>query len=333
MSDKEMSNRLRRAVYDGDLKTIQRLLKGGVDVNSRFWYESTLLHEAVSMDNADLVEMLIKAGANVNSTNKDGRTALHLACRGGNAEIVGKLIAAGCDVNKRTLDGKSCLHVAAWRGHEEVIRTLVKEGADVNIQDAEGCPPLYWAARSNHLNITQTLVEAGAKINYKVKDKWPPLQAALHHGHTTVARYLILQGAETNVSIQNKNVLSLMISNKSIPQQGIQEMMELLVQAGYNLHRTSWTSSTVQSSTISKKTCLDLSQKLADSPEQFLSTWLDRTKLCIPSLAQLCRARIRKRLNYCNCGRSIVRSLTFLPIPALLMDFLSLRDEPSLKLN
>lgn len=133
--------------------------------------------------------------------------------------------------------------------------------------------------------------------------------------------------------LQNKNVLSLMISNKSIPQQGIQEMMELLVQAGYNLHRTSWTSSTVQSSTISKKTCLDLSQKLADSPEQFLSTWLDRRKLCIPSLAQLCRARIRKRLNYCNCGRSIVRSLTFLPIPALLMDFLSLRDEPSLKLK
>lgn len=35
-----------------------------------FQYESTLLHEAVSMDNADLVEMLIKAGANVNSTNK-----------------------------------------------------------------------------------------------------------------------------------------------------------------------------------------------------------------------------------------------------------------------
>ncbi|KAL8609681.1 hypothetical protein ACOMHN_042720 [Nucella lapillus] len=273
------------------------------------------------MSSVDLVQMLIHAGANVNSANQDGRTALHLACRGGYLNIVRSLIAAGTNVNRRTQDGKTCLHVAVWRGHEPVVQELVKAGADVNIPDSEGCTPVYWAARSNYMAILTVLVCAGAKVNYRVKSQWTPLHMALHLGHIDV----------------KKTVVSLLMENQHLSQQEREETLDMLVQAGYNIHKDTWTPSHPPSSSSSSSSSSSVSQgpkrrenkKDADSPAQLMARFVDRKKATIAKLTCLCRTRLRKRLSYCHKGRSITGGVAKLPLPSIMLDFLSFHGDAS----
>ncbi|KAK7464615.1 hypothetical protein BaRGS_00037854 [Batillaria attramentaria] len=290
-------------------------------------YDSTLLHEAVSMSSAELVEMLIRAGADANRTNQDGRTALHLACRGGHVDIVRSLIAAG------TNDGKTCLHVAVWRGHEDVVRLLVQSHADVNIPDSEGCTALYWAARSSYLPILKMLVASGAKVNYRVKSKWTPLHMALHLGHMTVVKYLILQGAETNIVVENKTVVSLLMGNEHLSPQVVRDTLDMFVRAGYNLNKDTWSPPPVAASskTGSCNRTSDIDRGFAEFSKQSVLKWLESRRTEVPCLVALCRTRIRKRLSYCNKGRSIIPVLPKLPVPSLFIDYLGFQGDALLK--
>ncbi|KAK7477797.1 hypothetical protein BaRGS_00030980 [Batillaria attramentaria] len=314
MSDKQLSSKLRRAINSGDFKTVQRLVKGGVDVNAS--YDSTLLHEAVSMSSAELVEMLIRAGADANRTNQDGRTALHLACRGGHVDIVRSLIAAG------TNDGKTCLHVGSlgadmkmwfdcWSSLMQTSTSLI----------SEGCTALYWAARSSYLPILKMLVASGAKVNYRVKSKWTPLHMALHLGHMTVVKYLILQGAETNIVVENKTVVSLLMGNEHLSPQVVRDTLDMFVRAGYNLNKDTWSPPPVAASskTGSCNRTSDIDRGFAEFSKQSVLKWLESRRTEVPCLVALCRTRIRKRLSYCNKGRSIIPVLPNCQCPHCLL--------------
>lgn len=303
----------------------------GNNITTGTWnYDSTLLHEAVSLSNVELVSMLIRAGADVNSINQDGRTALHLACRGGNVDIVRALIAAGTNTNKRTVDGKTCLQVAVWRGHEEIVVLLVEAGADVNIPDSDGCSPLYWAARSNYLSIMEMLIDAGAKVNFRVKSKWTPLHMALHLGHMDVVNCLLLHGAETNIVVDSKSVVCLLIHNKHLTHQARLEALEMFIQAGYNIHKDSWTPASTILSPSSPSAALSSSVVKTTNvliDDDLMVQWLEKKKEQLPRLTYLCRTRIRKRLIYCNKGKSIVNIVLKLPVPSILKNFVGFKGD------
>ncbi|XP_076459358.1 uncharacterized protein LOC143292723 [Babylonia areolata] len=331
MSDRQLLSKLRCAINLGDLTTIRRLLKGGVDVNVKFWYGSTLLHDAVSMLNVDLVEVLLRAGADVNSPNKGGRIPLHLACRAGALKIVQMLIAAGSNVNRRTVDGRTCLHVTIWRDYEKVVEELLKAGADPNIPDSEGCTPLQFATQYKCFSTMQVLVEAGARVNYTVKGRSPLLQA-LEQGNIKIVRFLLLHGAETNIMGmgKNKSAVSLLMEGPIVIQELRERTLDMLVQAGYKLHKDPWvpSDSSPSSSTSRAPPCRRDEKQATESPAQLMEKFLKTKRGVIPKLACLCRTRIRKRLSYCNRGRSIVDKVSRLPLPSIIVDFITFKGDP-----
>ena len=50
--------------------------------------------------------------------------------------------------------------------------------------------------------------------------------------------------------------------------------------------------------------------------------WLQNRRNSIQSLSSICRSKIRRCLNMCICGRTIVKMIKHLPLPSLLIDYL-----------
>ncbi|KAL3854350.1 hypothetical protein ACJMK2_013623 [Sinanodonta woodiana] len=315
--ERSFAEKLKFALNKGDVTTFKRLVKGGVDVNAKFWYKSTLLHEAVAIGNTEIVTLLLQNRAEVNAANDDGRTPLHIASRAGREVIVDALLQSGARVNACTVDGQTSLHVAVWQGRENVVRYLVAAAADVNVQDGDGWTALYWAAKLNYLEITKTLVEAGAKLNFTVKNRGrSALLEAVDKGHLVLAEYLVRQGADVQIIAQGETVGSLLMKNVHIPPDVIMRTADFFINAGY---------------VIGKDQCMSIvrKQKRLIENSDFLQ-WIDNRQKEVLPLANLCRICIRKYLIDCSDGRRISPLIRNLPVPKLLLDFLEFgRQSPS----
>ncbi|KAL5005814.1 hypothetical protein ScPMuIL_016972 [Solemya velum] len=308
-NEREFADKLKRAVGSGDLTTIRRLVKGGVNVNAKFWYDSTLLHEAVSLGQLDVVKLLIQANADINATNEDRRSALHIAARAGHTDIISELLKNGSDANIQTLDGKTALHVAAWRGRQDVVHQLVEAGANVNLLDGDGWTALYWAAKLNYLDVVKLLVQHGAYLNCQVfKTGRTPLHEAVSKGYLKIVEYLIHEGADVSLTAKGESFSSLLLQNKHLTAQQVMKTMDLIINEGYNLHND----------TVLKwnKLVLKLTNEKAYSP------WLQDKQERVPPLSSLCRCHIRKQLSVCRRGKGISKSINKLPLPQIMLDFM-----------
>lgn len=92
--------------------------------------------------NLSTVNSLIKNGVNINMQGKEGRrTVLGVACQGGHIDVVKAIIRAGASVN--TPDngtGLTPLMYAAGGGHKEIVKELIKNGANVNYNALDANP-------------------------------------------------------------------------------------------------------------------------------------------------------------------------------------------------
>ena len=119
------------AAMKGNLKIIQMLVAGGIDVNHKTSDGSLALSGAALNGHVECVELFIKVGANVNASNGSGESPLHFAAGNGHVHIVEMLIKAGADVNCSTNSYESPLRWAAKNGHVQIVDILIKAGADV----------------------------------------------------------------------------------------------------------------------------------------------------------------------------------------------------------
>ncbi|XP_041374492.1 serine/threonine-protein phosphatase 6 regulatory ankyrin repeat subunit B-like [Gigantopelta aegis] len=322
--NRDFVHKLRKAIGHCDETTVQRLIKGGVNVNGRYWYDSTLLHEAITVNSLPIVCTLIKAGADVRAVNQDQRTPLHMASRSGRLDLVKELVKAGARVNGQTLDGKTSLHVAVWRGHVQVVLCLVKAGANVNLQDSDGWTPLCWAARLNYLKVAKILIDHGAYINYKSKCDRTPLREAFQYSHLAMARFLILEGADVNLKPDDCSFPKLLVQINTLSPPIIEEHLNTLVSAGYKFHKDLWV-----------KTCTATpdekpARKLVSTPEtniKVFKEWYENHRDVFPKLSCTCRTRIRRRLGYCVQGKSISAAVKRLELPQIITDFLLFKGE------
>lgn len=312
-TQKSPIERLKSAVINGDATATKRLLKGGVNVNATFWYESNLLHEAIACGHPHIVRLLIDAKADVNSRNEDGRMPLHIACRNGNEEIVSMLLKAKARINVQTKDGKTCLNTALWRGHANVANMLIYKGADVNLADQDGWTALHWASKANLVPCVETLIAVGANLNALDKFGRSPLHEALATGNPRLLTLLLLHGADPNIQpkIRNTSTMMLLLNRKDHNP----ELINLLIHGGYSIHLDVplHRHLLIPSSSFPTNDCSSL---------QLLKALYQ-----VPSLLHLCRLVIRRHVNRCHSGRSIMRKIELLPLPDRTRHYLAFKDE------
>jgi ankyrin repeat protein len=118
-----------RAVHDGSLDELQRLLSSGADINARDRHGQTALMLAAIEGHGDVVAWLVERGAALDHTAKYGLSALMLAVIGGHVGVVRRLISAGAGVNLRGAGapgfaGKTALDLAIARDDREIVEIL-----------------------------------------------------------------------------------------------------------------------------------------------------------------------------------------------------------------
>ena len=107
------------AAVDGNVKTVDRMLRDGMPVDVRDEY---------------------------------GETALHLATTSNKTNVVQHLLQEGADVKRQTQNSKKTpFHYAAELNYTEVVRLLVRKGADINISSEGNKTPLDVARKGSEI--------------------------------------------------------------------------------------------------------------------------------------------------------------------------------------
>jgi ankyrin repeat protein len=178
------------AASDGDKKTIQALIKAGVDVNVRDWDDLTALIPASSSGHLDIVKLLIKEKIDVNAKDKDGITALMEASIMGHIKIVEYLLDNGAQVDEAASSEVTALWLAASEGRADVLRVLLKKGADAKNARVDGITALMTASVGGHAEAVKVLLEHGADPTATDKDGLTSLMNAAEKGSVDVLKAL-----------------------------------------------------------------------------------------------------------------------------------------------
>jgi len=153
------------AASKGDKAQVERLLKGGADVNAQQGDGATALQWAAWRGDAELAQLLLKAGAKPGLANHNGATPLWLAATHGNAAVVEALLKGGADANEALPLGRRPLMLAARAGDVGAVRVLLEHGADVNASETQrGTTALMQAADQGHAAVLKELIQRGANV-------------------------------------------------------------------------------------------------------------------------------------------------------------------------
>ncbi len=135
-------------------------------------------------------------GDNVNTKYFFGSTPLIEAIQGNHFHIVQFLLDSGADIHcKWAFQGNTTpLHIASKLGHKEIVQLLINYGADPNISD-DYYYPLAQALNFEHLSVAKILLDAGSDPNVIYGQDVTPLIWACMFGRTNVVKLLLSYGA------------------------------------------------------------------------------------------------------------------------------------------
>lgn len=188
--------RLIDAVKDGNVKTVQALVRERVDVNAPAADGATALHWAAHRDNLTTADLLIRAGARPNVANDLGVTPLHLACTNRSAAMVKRLLTAGANPNVALPRGETILMECSRTGNAEAVAALLRVGARVNETEVVNQQTaLMWAVAQQHPKVVQALLEGGADIRARSRTYPQIVETGNRGGSNDVST--VLRGGST----------------------------------------------------------------------------------------------------------------------------------------
>ncbi|XP_062603294.1 poly [ADP-ribose] polymerase tankyrase-like [Saccostrea cucullata] len=202
----DYERKITRAVIEGDVEKLRELCNTlPRDFNVNFIIKclnTTVLMNAVMMNDYLSAEILCKHGADVNLGTYDSYKAIHWVCeKQNNPQMLKLLINHGANIDENWLYGERAIHLALKHSRTENVEVLLDAGADIS-----GCIRLDNERYSN----ISTLCLAALKC--------PNL----------VPKFL-KQGADPNddLSTCGSSVLGLMLENN-----GDKETVKAVIQAG-----------------------------------------------------------------------------------------------------
>ncbi len=223
-----------QAARNGKTKSMETLLKAGVNINCVVSNQWTPLTAAANCNQIEAVRLLVnwsaqvgqsngrecstdlsksdnpECSANVNqsddkecslSINKPGCENVTAFCRATYYkywEIAEILVQAGADVHCKDINGYQPIHNAAEYGHTGMIKLLVEAGSDVNSKGKNGDQAIHLAARYGHMEIMEVLLEYGADVHCKDSYGEQPIHYAAEHGHTGIIELLLQAGVSVD---------------------------------------------------------------------------------------------------------------------------------------
>lgn len=233
-----------RAVFNGDLATVDALLRVGADPNLRSvddWAPMHVVANASGGGNREndlaIGQRLIDAGANINARNNNGNTPLYLAVLHERPEVRDFLIQKGAELDKGRDDGWTPLIKAVYDGNVAAVKALAAAGANLDTKEEDGWSPLHFTAndpsngnRDHDADIARILIGAGADLERRNATGRTPLHLAIGNQRAQIRDILLRAGANPDTRKEN-SWTPLMDAVYT----GNQEAVKGLVEAGADL--------------------------------------------------------------------------------------------------
>jgi ankyrin repeat protein len=193
--DKEATDALLAAAYEGEADKVLAALAAGADPNAADEDGDTALHlagyEGMWGKEGEVVKALLAAKAKIEAPNKSHLTPLMMAARQGQGRMVEALVAEGAAVNARKDDGWTALMLAAYNGQFMAVDALLAVKADVNVKDEDGWDAVQWSVSNGHGSIAEKLLDAGATLPAASPDGQPMLVNAVYGGDLASVRLVL----------------------------------------------------------------------------------------------------------------------------------------------
>ncbi|MBN2293347.1 MAG: ankyrin repeat domain-containing protein [Pirellulales bacterium] len=134
-------------------------------VENQLQIQLPAIHAAASGGHQEAVEKLLRGGTNVNLRDARGRTPLHMAAMGGHRRLVALLLKKGADINARDQDNLTPLQVAQARGHSAMADYLRNNGAQVDEVSKSGS-----GKREGSVTHTDKHAELKPSLEFKTRE-------------------------------------------------------------------------------------------------------------------------------------------------------------------
>ena len=188
-------NGINEAAYVGNMKTVEELIKRGVqvDLDGR-----TALHWAVAGAQKDIINMLLNVidKKYIDMPDNNGYTPFLLACAASQLDIVQILVFdynANTDATSKS-GGQSGLHFAVSKGSRGIAELLLDRSPDlVHSKDSQLQTPLHRASSVGTKDLVELLIQRGAKLSKDIEGN-TPLHLACEFSNSEIVLYFIQNG-------------------------------------------------------------------------------------------------------------------------------------------
>lgn len=136
--DPSIYKKLFSVVDNCDISTLESILiapEYKECINFKDDDDDTCLHKAIFRGDIKICEILLKNGANINKIDKNGQSCFHRTIFSPTIEIIDLLVKYGADINQKDNEGNTLLHMAVITKNVELIKKLLEKGADKNIKN------------------------------------------------------------------------------------------------------------------------------------------------------------------------------------------------------
>jgi cytohesin len=153
---------LHSAIINNKVIEFERLLLDSGDVNQKNIFGEPLLCTAVFFGNLKAIEILIKAGADINQTDNNGTPILHYAIAQlpitQSLNVINTLISLkNININQGNRYGDTPLHLVVEQRNLRAVKALLAAGADSTQKNNRGITPLQLAQKIHDADIVKEL--------------------------------------------------------------------------------------------------------------------------------------------------------------------------------
>lgn len=217
-----------QAAADGDVRVLELMLEGGVELTVLDGDGRNGLHVAALAGSRESVVFLLDAGLKVDCVAAGGETALMMVAEAGQAGMLRVLLDQGADPERKDERMRTAMMVAvdagqpasvdvlapycrdqldtallyaAAQGKHHVIGVLTSYGASLHVRHEGGMTPLMLAAENGDSTTVHVLLAGGAN-RYAINEHgWTAAQVASAAGHEGIAEMLSRDPGEAELGI------------------------------------------------------------------------------------------------------------------------------------
>ena len=219
-----------RAINRGDIKTVKRLIRTGVNINSYGSDVVTFLHAACWNGERNIVSFLLKKGADPNIYDYHHKSPLMTSYSKGYKEIVKILLKNGADLNfKNGVFRTTILKEAIDKNDTEMAIYFIEKGASITNLSSRGDSVLSLAVSNENKMLLKYILKKDPVANRYSNFSFPILES-INKGNYEITKMLMDHGADPKISDWRK-VSTLHLAAKS----GNLKLIKLFIDKGVDV--------------------------------------------------------------------------------------------------